>query len=154
MEYVSIEREIHVEATPEVVFAVVSRPEHIKQWWQAETAIEPTAGSESELVWGGEGDPDAKGVPITVVAAEPPKRFIFRWTHPRGEAAAEGNSLLVTFELVPSDAGTLLKLTETGFRERDWDLAKLEHEYSEHVNGWDRFVPAIREHAERVASRR
>ena len=33
MEYGSIEREIHVDASPEVVFEVVSRPEHIAQWW-------------------------------------------------------------------------------------------------------------------------
>ena len=31
MEYGSIEREIHVDASPEVVFEVVSRPEHISR---------------------------------------------------------------------------------------------------------------------------
>ena len=33
MEFGSIEREIHVEASPEVVFEVVSQPEHLKEWW-------------------------------------------------------------------------------------------------------------------------
>ena len=33
MEFGTIEREIHIEATPEVVYQVVSTPEHIKEWY-------------------------------------------------------------------------------------------------------------------------
>src|SRR4051794_38706383 len=33
MEFGSIERDVFVEASPEVVFEVVSSPDHIKQWW-------------------------------------------------------------------------------------------------------------------------
>ena len=33
MEYGTIEREIHVQASPEVAFAVVSQPEHLREWW-------------------------------------------------------------------------------------------------------------------------
>ena len=36
MEYGSIEREFHVEASPEVVFEVISNPEHIREWWNAD----------------------------------------------------------------------------------------------------------------------
>lgn len=42
MEYGSIERELHIDASPEVVFEVLSSPEHIRDWWSAETAFEPT----------------------------------------------------------------------------------------------------------------
>ena len=69
--------------------------------------------------------------------------FSFRWTHPAGEAAAEGNSLLVTFELTPSGDGTLLRMTETGFREMGWEAAVLEQQYQEHVTGWDFFLPRL-----------
>lgn len=148
MEFASIEREIHIEASPEVVFDVVSRPEHIREWWDAETTIEPKPGSTGALVW------DDMTAPITVVAADPPRNFTFRWTQPEGEAATEGNSLLVTFELVPSGGGTNLRMTETGFRERGWEIAALEEQYREHVTGWDYFVPRIKEHAERVGSGR
>ena len=44
MEYGSIEREIHVEASPEVVFEVISSPEHLSEWWPDEAHLEPTAG--------------------------------------------------------------------------------------------------------------
>jgi uncharacterized protein YndB with AHSA1/START domain len=45
MEYGSIEREIYVDASPELVFAVVSRPEHLREWWpDYATLDDPTAG--------------------------------------------------------------------------------------------------------------
>ena len=154
MELGSIEREIHVEAPPEVVFEVVTRPEHIREWWYAESEVEPTPGATGELVWGDGDDPRAHVVPMTVVVAEPPRLFSFRWTHTAGETAVDGNSLLVTFELVPSGSGTLLRLTETGFRERGWEAAVLEQQYAEHVAGWDTFVPRIEAHAIGLVSAR
>jgi uncharacterized protein YndB with AHSA1/START domain len=98
-------------------------------------------------VWAEGDNPRAQVVPITVVVAEPPRLFTFRWTHPAGETADDGNSLLVTFELVPAGFGTLLRLTETGFRERGWEVAVLEEQYQEHVVGWDTFVPRIAAYA-------
>lgn len=154
MEYASIEREIQVDASPEVVFEVVSSPEHIKDWWYADTDLDPRAGATGELVWADADDPRANVVPITVVVAEPPRLFSFRWTHPAGESAVDGNSLLVTFELVPSGSGTLLRLTETGFREQGWEIAVLEERYQEHRIGWDRFVPRIAATAERLVAAR
>jgi uncharacterized protein YndB with AHSA1/START domain len=142
MELGTIEREIFVKASPEVVFQVVSSPDHLKQWWPDDARYEPTPGAVGEIVFG---DPKAGGgvVPFTVVDVRPPRTFTFRWTHPADEAAAEGNSLLVTFDLTPSNGGTLLKMTETGFREMGWEAAVLEHEYKEHNTGWDHFLPRL-----------
>jgi uncharacterized protein YndB with AHSA1/START domain len=147
VEFASIEREIHIDAPPEVVFEVISRPEHVREWWYAESDVQPTAGATGELVWADGDNPRAHVVPMTVVVAEPPRLFTFRWTHPAGEAAGDGNSLLVTFELVPAGPGTLLRLTETGFRERGWETAVLEQQYREHIAGWDRYVPRIEAYA-------
>ena len=44
MEYGSIEREIHIDATPEVVYEVISTPEHLREWWPDEAELEPGAG--------------------------------------------------------------------------------------------------------------
>ncbi len=154
MEYASIVREIHVDAPPEVVFGVISEPEHIRTWWDAETDIRPTAGSTAELVWSNDDNPRAQVTTMTVVRADPPRLFTFRWTHAADETPDSGNSLLVTFELVPSGSGTLLRLTETGFRERGWEIAQLEEHYNDHVSGWDHFVPRIRMCAEGLVSAR
>ena len=41
MEYGSIEREIHVEASPDIVFEVVSSPVHLQEWWPDEVTLDP-----------------------------------------------------------------------------------------------------------------
>jgi uncharacterized protein YndB with AHSA1/START domain len=148
MEYGSIEREIHVDASPEVVFEVVSSPEHISQWWSDDADVEATPGAVGELVFGDR----AKVVPIKVVTAEPPRLFAFRWTYPEDRVDDAANSLLVTFELTPSGTGTTIRLTETGFREMGWETAKLEAEYRQHIVGWDIFVPRLGEYLARLVS--
>lgn len=141
MEYGTIEREIYVEASPEVVFEVVSSPEHVRQWWPDEARYEPAPGSTGEIVFGD--GPAGITVGFTVVEARPPRAFSFRWTQPPGEQAVEGDSLLVTFDLTPSGSGTLLRMTESGFREMGWEVAVLEQQYREHVTGWDFYLPRL-----------
>jgi uncharacterized protein YndB with AHSA1/START domain len=149
LEFGTIEREIFVEASPEVVFEVVSEPVHVRQWWPDEAHYEPVPGATGEIVFG---DCDAGGtvVAFTVVEVQPPRRFSFRWTQPAGEPGVEGNSLLVTFELTPSGGGTRLRMTESGFREMGWEVAVLEQQYREHVEGWDHFLPRLVDYAARV----
>ncbi|MGN9786411.1 SRPBCC family protein [Nonomuraea sp. ZG12] len=148
MEYGRIEREIHVDASPEVAFEVVSRPEHITEWWSDAADIEAVPGAVGELVWGDR----AEVVPITVVKADPPRLFSFRWCYPGGKADDDTASLLVTFELTPSGTGTRIRLTESGFREMGWEAAKLEEQYREHSAGWDTFVPRLGAYLARLVS--
>lgn len=135
MEYGSIEREIRIDAAPEVVFDVVSDPAHVQQWWPDEARYEAEPGSAGEIVFTKAGEK----FPVTfqVVDVVPGRRFSFRWTHPEGEQARKGNSFLVTFELAPAGDGTLLRMTETGFRELGWEAAVLEEAYRDHSQGWD-----------------
>ncbi|MQY11217.1 hypothetical protein SRB5_13320 [Streptomyces sp. RB5] len=148
MEYGSIEREIHVDATPEVVFDVVSRPEHIREWWTDDASFEPVAGGGGELVFGDREIVQA----MTVVTVEPPRLFAFRWCYPDGTADELADSLLVTIELVPEGGGTTVKLTETGFREMGWEEAKVAAEHKDHSAGWSVFVPRLGEYAGRLAA--
>lgn len=150
MEQGTIEREIHVDAAPEVVFEVVSRPEHIREWWPDEADLEPVPGATGEIVFGDR----ATGVveQLTVVDVQPPRLFSFRWVYDDGVAAGPGNSLLVTFELVPAGEGTTIRMTETGFRERGWEVAVLEEAYREHTTGWDIFIPRLGDYVARLAA--
>ena len=150
MEYGSIEREIHVDASPEVAYEVVSSPEHISQWWTDDAAFTAEPGAVGELIWGDRVDV----VPMRVVAAEPPRLFSFRWCYPGGDPDDKTASLLVTFELTPSGTGTRVRLTETGFREMGWEVAKLEEQYNDHVSGWDTFVPRLAEYLAKLAPAR
>ncbi|SFO85431.1 MULTISPECIES: SRPBCC domain-containing protein [Actinomadura] len=150
MEYESIEREIHIEASPEVVFEVVSSPRHLREWWPDEAEFPAVPGEAGRI---GFGDPqNREWMQFTVVEAVPPRLFSFRWTHREGEQAGAGNSMLVVFEIEAAGSGTLLRMTESGFRERGWAEAKIADEYRAHVEGWDLFLPRLPGYAAQVAA--
>jgi uncharacterized protein YndB with AHSA1/START domain len=151
MERGSIERELHIDASPEVVFEVLSNPEHIRDWWSAETDFEPVAGTTSRFTWTDRNTGRAESTPFTVVEVDPPRRFSFRWTH-EDVVAVQGNSLLVTFVLVPSGEGTTVRFSETGYRERGWEAAVLQAQYNQHRQGWDFYLPRLAEAANRLAA--
>jgi uncharacterized protein YndB with AHSA1/START domain len=152
MEYGSIERELHIDAAPAIVFEVLSRPEHIRQWWSAATEFEVVPGAAGRLTWTDQTTGEKKSTPFTVVEADPPRRFSFRWTYD-DQSAGTGNSLLVTFELTPSGRGTAVRFSETGYRERGWEAAVLEAHYNDHRQGWDFYLPRMVESANRMAIR-
>ncbi|GAA5093119.1 SRPBCC domain-containing protein [Nocardia iowensis] len=154
MEHGQIERTLYIEASPEVVYEVISSPAHLKEWWPDDVELEPVPGAVGELIWGDKSTPDAEIVPITVVDAQPPRLFSFRWSHPADEPAAVGNSMFVTFELTPSGEGTTVRMTETGFREMGWEVAVLEQHYNSHCEGWDLYLPRLGEYVVRLVSSR
>lgn len=150
MEYGSIERDIHVDASPEVVFEVISRPEHMQEWWPDEARFESVAGAPGELVWRDSQTGETMTVALAVVEVDPPKRFSFRWCF--ADPGRGGNSLLVTFDLVPADGGTRIRMTEAGFREMGWEIAVLEEQYREHASAWDHYIPALGAYIARLVS--
>jgi uncharacterized protein YndB with AHSA1/START domain len=152
MEFGTIQREVHVDASPDVVFAVISTPEHMHEWWGTDAVFEPQPGSTGELAWDGEDAPRVHVSRITVVTVEPPRTFAFRWVYDDDAVTAHDNALLVTFDLEPAGDGTMLRLTETGFREKGWEAAVLEAQYREHEEGWSTFLPRIREYVSRLVS--
>jgi uncharacterized protein YndB with AHSA1/START domain len=154
MEYGSIERELHIDASPEVVFEVLSRPEHIRDWWSAESTAEPVPGASGVLTWTDGGTGCTESAPFTVVAAVPPTLFSFRWTYDDGVEPGPANSLLVIFELEPSGRGTAVRFRETGYRERGWEAAVLEAQYNDHRQGWDFYLPRMAATAARLAAAR
>ncbi|MGW5559388.1 SRPBCC domain-containing protein [Micromonospora sp. NPDC003944] len=150
MEQGTIERDIHVNASPEVVFEVVSQPEHMREWWPDDARFESVAGAPGELVWRDVDSGETKTVALAVVEVDPPKRFSFRWCFT--EPDRSGQALLVTFDLAPSGAGTLIRMTETGFRELGWEVAVLEEHYRDHENGWDHYMPRLGAYVARLVA--
>lgn len=149
MEFGKLEREIRIDAPPEIVFDVVSRPEHIKMWWADDASFEPVPGAFGELVWGDR----AEVARITVVDVDPPRTFAFRWVAPDDQVPDAGNSLLVTIELEAAGDGTILRLTESGWREKGWEAAVLEEAFHDHARGWDMFLGRLQGYAPSVVAR-
>ncbi|MFE9689195.1 SRPBCC domain-containing protein [Micromonospora sp. NPDC005806] len=150
MEHGSIERDIHVDASPEVVFEVISQPEHMREWWPDDARFEPVAGAPGELVWRDAATGETTTVALAVVEVDPPRRFSFRWCF--SEPDRSGQSLLVTFDLVPTGEGTRIRMTETGFREMGWEIAVLEAQYHDHESSWDHYIPALGTYVARLVS--
>jgi uncharacterized protein YndB with AHSA1/START domain len=139
----SIDREIHIDAAPEVVYEVISTPEHLREWWPDDAEVEATPGATGFVSFGAD-----KVVPLTVIEADPPRRFSFRWVYDGDDVPAAANSLLATFDLIPSGAGTLLRFSETGFDES----ATSDEDYRDHVTGWDYFLPRLAPYVDRLVS--
>jgi uncharacterized protein YndB with AHSA1/START domain len=146
----SVEREILIEASPEVVWGVITEPEQISHWFSDEAALEANAASEGVLTWrrGGRGGSKESDliVPIRVVDAEPFHRFSFRWNHPADATPDQSNSALVEFSLVEEAAGTRLRVLESGIGavthgEQDKDRYR-----ENHAQGWERHLGELLGH--------
>lgn len=146
----SIEREILIEAGPEVVWAVITEPRQISRWLTDDADFDARAGADGTLTWkpGGRGankDEDVV-VPIRVVDAQPFRRFSFRWNHPEGAEPDGGNSALVEFTLSEQDGGTLLRVIESGIGAVTPDAEGRSRYLADHEGGWERHLGELAAH--------
>jgi uncharacterized protein YndB with AHSA1/START domain len=136
----SVEREIVIEASPEVVWGVITEPEQIIRWFSDEADLEGRVGTDGTLTWkpggrGAEKELDLD-VPIRVVEAEPFRRFSFRWNHAMGVEPDENNSALVEFSLIEEADGTRLKVLESNIDAVTHDDEGKASYVKGHEHGW------------------
>jgi uncharacterized protein YndB with AHSA1/START domain len=142
----TIDYEIHIEATPEIVFDVVSNPKHLANWFPDEAELDLVPGGAGVFTFHqGEGDHVAQ---VTVVDAQPYSTFSFRWSQEPGQEVTEGNSLLVRFDLAAAAGGTLLTMSESNFDGRGLDDARVLADYEDHSGGWAQIMPRLAPYAE------
>ena len=141
----TIERDIEIEAPVEVVWRTITEPEQIRTWFSDVVELEARPGAVGTLTFRADSD-DPHVVDITVVAADRPHRFSFRWCAPPGERATADNATLVTFTLTADgDARTRLRVAETGLDELDWPDADKQKFVDEHTHGWQEKGDALRD---------
>jgi uncharacterized protein YndB with AHSA1/START domain len=139
----SIEREILIEASPEVVWGVITQPDQISRWFSDEAEIDARAGGTGTLTWrsGGRGGSKVDMIaPIRVVDAEPYRRFSFRWGNPRDASPDEDNSALVEFSLVEEAHSTRLRVVESGIGAVTHDDEDKARYLDSHEQGWQRHL--------------
>jgi len=146
-----IEREITIAAPVEQVWAVLTEPEHVGQWFgQGEPAqIDLRKGGIMLL------DHGLYGLfPTRIVKVDPPHYFAYRWAsaYP-GEKATEHNSTLVEFTLTPDGDDTRLQLVESGFATLEIpEEMRATASYESHSGGWTDKLDEARDYAEQLTA--
>jgi uncharacterized protein YndB with AHSA1/START domain len=135
----AIEREIQIDAPIDVVWDVITKPEHISNWFSDETVLDLRPGGEGSLHFKEMGHV----APFSVETVDPPHAFSFRWSYPDGEQALTSNSMLVEFFLTTVGQATVLRLVERGFDDVDWSEEKKSEYFNDHNQGWDEIVPRL-----------
>lgn len=104
---VAVERDIPF--PPEKIWRALTQP-HLIQEWLMKNDFAPVIGHQFKLRgdWGGVLD-------CEVLAIEPNKSLSYTWNHAHSDAAFNLQSV-VTFTLTPTQAGTLLRVEQAGFK--------------------------------------
>jgi uncharacterized protein YndB with AHSA1/START domain len=128
----TIERRMTFELPRDVVWAALTEPDQIAQWFGSGAELDLRPGGDGAFTW------DQHGVTsrITVERVDPPSRFAYRWEP--GGADRGGLTTLVEFILEEIPRGTRLTLIESGFAQLGADTRQ-GNEY-----GWDEELGELR----------
>jgi uncharacterized protein YndB with AHSA1/START domain len=134
----TIARQVLIDAPVDVVWRTITEPDQMSQWFADRVELVAEPGAHGYLDFGDQGGP------VVVETVERPRRFSFRWNHPRGEEPVPGNSILVEFTLIPEGKErTRLRVEESGHESLSWPDAEKERYADEHQGGWAKFLDRL-----------
>lgn len=142
-----IERDVTIAATPERVWDVITKPEHVTIWFGTGSviAIDLRPGGEMELDHGAHGKYRA-----VFVEVDPPHRLSYHWAEGYPDTLATAtSSTLVEFTITPvAERSTRLTVVESG-----WDTLVVPEgrefvSYDGHAEGWPRILDKLAARAE------
>jgi uncharacterized protein YndB with AHSA1/START domain len=151
----AITRDIIINASPETVYDVVSRPEHIVEWFSDGADFEPVPDARGVLTWQDKKTSRTTTVEVTVVAADRPRLFAFHWVSPerQRETPTATDPVLVEFRITAESDGTRLVVSESGLDAVDWSETAKAAYAADHSNGWGTFLPRLAAYAEGLVPR-
>ena len=126
-----VRQEIHINAAPDKVWAVMTSVEGIKKWLGPAT-YEPRKGSKIDFNVTHEG---GKYYMFgEVMTFDPPRELAFTWTEQPVGGEAWPAATLVTIQLTPEAGGTRVSLIHSGFENLPADIA--EDQFKSYGRGW------------------
>jgi uncharacterized protein YndB with AHSA1/START domain len=140
----SVRRSIHISASIDEVWAAITEPELISQWFSPSTVLDGAGvGASGFFTF----DPK-NSIPIRIEEIDRPNMIAYRWSNDDAAAERDGRrpdavdderSLLMRFTLEPTAHGVSLNLVETGF------ASTLDPKYNmeAHVRGWNQFLDQL-----------
>jgi uncharacterized protein YndB with AHSA1/START domain len=142
-----IEREIDIDAPIDVVWAVITEPKHIADWFTDSAELDVRVGGEGTFTWDEKARHRPTAVNVRVERLDPPRFFSFRWNYPDGVEPDATNAPLVEFTLEQRGESTHLRLVESGLQAIARSQAEKETYLAEHSSGWDQVVGRLRSYA-------
>jgi uncharacterized protein YndB with AHSA1/START domain len=143
-----IEHEILVNARPEVVWEVLTEPEHLAWLGGAQADVDLRPGGTMVLYWEGQ------GYFLAVIdTVEYPRRLALRWSLVPDCAPAPGSSTVVEFALSPTGTGTKLRVVESGFATLTGEQAERAASLAANRHTWTTGFTALAARAAKLATR-
>jgi len=129
----TVRRTIQINATPEKVWAAITEPALISQWFGRAEFAGSGPGAVGTLTWDDHGS-----FPVRIEAVDAPRSITYRWSNDDAlgtppETLDEATSTVFTFSLEAMDVGTQLTVVETGFENTSAPIANLD----DHRDGWN-----------------
>lgn len=151
MEQDRIERTVHIEATADRVWDIVTQPEHIGRWFGPGTPASVDLRPDGVMVI--EPGPPGEKYLCRIVKVDPPHYFSYRWASAFPEVLAdETNSTLVEFQLAAEGATTRLTVCESGFATLKIPADREPFaSYESHSQGWVEVIGNLASYAEQHA---
>lgn len=127
----TVSRTIHITAPVEKVWAAITEPEHLAQWFPQSATLEPAAvGATGAFTFDGYGT-----FPVVIESIEALKSISYRWGNDNAKATPldEERTTVFTFTLEQVATGTQLTVVESGFEKLSDPAGSLEG----NRGGWD-----------------
>jgi uncharacterized protein YndB with AHSA1/START domain len=128
----SVTRTVRIDAPRSRVWAAITDPSQISQWFGQRTEFDRVAvGGVGSFFWD-----DYGANPAIITEFQPESAFGYRWGI-RDEPIRDDNSTLVRFTLDDEGDGTVLSVVETGFGVLAGGDEHRRAHLDEHRGGWD-----------------
>jgi len=119
-------REIHIKASPEVIFGYLTEPEKYVEWGGTEAVLDPRPGGTYRVLMGGTHQSDGEFLDVV-----PNERVLFSFGWDEPGHPIPGGSTQVEIRLEPDERGTTVRLTHSGLPE---------DAVADHTGGWDHYL--------------
>jgi uncharacterized protein YndB with AHSA1/START domain len=126
----AIEREMHIDASPETVFDFFTDPAKMVRWKGATATLDPRPGGVYRVQM------NEQAIAVgEYVEVDPPNRVVFTWGWEGDYVATPPGSSTVEVTLTPDGDGTLVRLVHSGLPSAESVEA--------HGLGWDQYMPRL-----------
>lgn len=144
MSELTVTRTLHIAAHPSAVWAALTEPELISEWFGDTATIDLRVGGRGVMGWSSDGD-----FAFVIEELDEPNVFAYRWAHEPGADPTRDKSTLVRFTLAPHDGGTELTVVETGWEQFGDESARFMQQNTE---GWLEELDELRDFLEKQDS--